>query len=688
MKKLLLAGLAALALGQAPAAFARTMTATDLATMRRIGAPVVSPDGRWLAYQLSETDLAANRRRNDIFVLDLQQRGATPTRVVTSPNRSESSPAFSPDGRQIYFLSDESGTQQIWRMERGAKAVQVTNAAVDIAGFSFSPDGRRLAVWADLDLRCTTFDCREVKPQEKGGSGRTYDQLFVRHWDTWAEPGVRSRIFTFPVVDGRVTGAGTPVATQLVGDAPSKPFGGAEEIAWSPDGRTLYFTMREAGRIEATSTNMDIFAVPADGSRPPVNLTAANQATDTLPAVSRDGKWLAFAAMARPGNEADRQVLQLRNIATGETRALTQEWDRSVGSIAWAPDGKSLLVTAQEVLDHPAFRVDVATGKVRRLTKEGNVGNVMPLRGGGVVYTLNSLTEPDDLYRMDGKGRSARLTAVNADKLADLDPVSVERFRFAGAGGDPVWGQIVKPKGARGKLPVAFLVHGGPQSSFANAWSYRWNPMLFASPGYAAVTVDFHGSTGYGQAFTDSISGDWGGKPLQDLKLGLAAAAAEDSQLDTANACALGASYGGYMMNWIEGNWPEGFKCIVNHDGVFDLRAMSYETEELWFTEWDLGGPYHENAAGIERWNPVNHVTKWKTPMLVIHSEKDFRIPVTQGLAAFTALQRRNIPSRLLVFPDENHWVLKPKNSIQWYGEVFSWLDQWLKGGGGATAAR
>ncbi|HEX8533740.1 MAG TPA: S9 family peptidase [Allosphingosinicella sp.] len=687
MKKLLLASLAALALAPT-AASARTMTATDLATLRRIGAPAVSPDGRWAVYQLSETDLAANRRRNDLFVLDLAARGAAPMRLMATPDVNETSPAFSPDGRQIYFLSSKSGKQQVWRLERGAKAVQVTDAATDISGFSLSPDGQRLAVWADLDLRCRTLGCTEVKPTEKTGSGRTYDQLFVQHWDAWAEPGVRSRIFTLPLVNGKAVGTGTPVGGTLIGDAPSKPFGGNEEIAWSPDGRTLFFTLREAGRIESTSTNMDIFAVPADGSGAPVNLTAGNQATDTLPAVSPDGKWLAYAAMARPGFEADRQVLQLRNLATGETRALTQGWDRSVGSIAWAPDGRSLLVTAQEVLDHPAFRVDVRTGKVTRLTKEGNVGNVLPLRSGGAVYTLNSLTGPDDLYRIDAKGRSARLTEVNADKLRDLDPVSVERFSFAGAGGDKVWGQIVKPKAARGKLPVAFLVHGGPQSSFGNSWSYRWNPMLFASPGYAAVTVDFHGSTGYGQAFTDSISGDWGGKPLQDLQLGLAAAASEDRQLDTANACALGASYGGYMMNWIEGNWPDAFKCIVNHDGVFDLRAMTYETEELWFTEWDLGGPYYENAAAIERWNPVNHVTKWKTPMLVVHSEKDFRIPVTQGLAAFTALQRRNIPSRLLVFPDENHWVLKPKNSIQWYGEVFSWLDRWLKGGGGATAAR
>jgi dipeptidyl aminopeptidase/acylaminoacyl peptidase len=404
--------------------------------------------------------------------------------------------------------------------------------------------------------------------------------------------------------------------------------------------------------------------------------------------VSPDGKWLAYAAMKRPGYEADRQVLQLRDLATGEVRALTEGWDRSVGSIAWAPDGKSLIVTAQEVLDHPVFRVDARTGRVTRLTGEGNANNVIPLRDGSILYTLNSIQAPDDLYRQSGKGRPMRLTSVNADKLAALDPVSVRRFRFAGAGGHPVWGQIVKPARARGKLPVAFIVHGGPQSSFANSWSYRWNPRLFVAPGYGAVSVDFHGSTGYGQAFTDAIREDWGGKPLEDLKLGLAAAGATDAQLDTGNACALGASYGGYMMNWIQGNWSDRFKCLVNHNGIFDNRAMAYETEELWFTEWEHGGPQYERPQAYEKWNPVNHVSAWKTPMLVVHSEKDFRIPYSQGLATFTALQRRNIPSRLLVFPDENHWVLKPKNSIQWYGEVFGWLDRWLKGGGGATGAR
>jgi len=342
-------------------------------------------------------------------------------------------------------------------------------------------------------------------------------------------------------------------------------------------------------------------------------------------------------------------------------------------------------VTAGDTLDDPVFRVDVPSGRVTRLTQGGVAGNVVPLRDGGLLYTLNSLQAPDDLYRLDRRGATTRLTRVNADRLAGLDPVSVQRFSFPGAHGDTVWGQIVKPSGAAGRLPTLLLIHGGPQSSFANGWSYRWNSWVFAAPGYAAVTVDFHGSTGYGQAFTDAIHHDWGGAPLQDLRLGLAAAGRTDAQLDTNNACALGGSYGGYMVNWIAGNWSDGFKCLVSHDGVFDNRALSYETEQLFFTEWEFGGPAYEPAAAaiMERWNPVNFVQNWRTPMLVIHSERDYRIPYSQGLAVFNALQRRGIPSRLLEFPDENHWVLKPNNSIQWYREVHRWLDQWLRGGSG-----
>jgi dipeptidyl aminopeptidase/acylaminoacyl peptidase len=674
IRSALLAAASAAAFILASPAAARPMTATDMHMMHRLGTPEISPDGKWAAFTISDTDLAANKRNNRLHLLDLTRAAAAPQPVRGAEKGHDA--VFGRDGA-LYFLMPVDEREQLFRMPIGGAPQQMSDFGADVSGFKLSPTGDRVIVWADQkdcpDLACaaTTF------PAKPDASGRTFDKMFVRHWDTWVEPGVRSRIYAFPIDGGKLAGMGVRLTGELEGDTPSKPFGGGEEIAFSPDGRTVFFALREAGTTEPNSTNLDIFASPSDGSAPPANLTDPNDATDNLPTVSPDGRTLAYVAMARPTYEADRQAIQLRDLATGQVRALTQGWDRSVASLAWSRDGRSLLVTAEDTQETPVFRVDVATGRVTRLTKEGSSGNVRPLPDGGAVFTRNSVMAPDDLYRLDRRGRVRQLTNVNRELLAELDPVTFDRFSFAGANGDRVWGIKVKPANATAKLPIAFLVHGGPQGSFGNGWSYRWNPRLFASPGYAAVAIDFHGSTGYGQAFTDSINRDWGGKPLEDLKLGLAHATANDPQLDANNACALGASYGGFMMNWIEGNWPDRFKCIVQHDGIFADRAMAYETEELWFTEWEHGGPQFQVPQEYEKWNPVHHVNKWKTPMLVVHGEKDFRIPYSQGLAAFTVLQRKGIPSRLLIFPDENHWVLKPKNSIQWYDEVFAWLGRW-----------
>ncbi len=679
MIKHLLAAAAASSLIAATPSLARPMTATDMHMMHRLGAPSISPDGRRALFTLSTTDLPRNKRSNPLMMLDLTRAGAMPQPVAALANAHDAT--FAADGA-IWYLAAVRGCDQLFRMTPGGKGLQMSDFGADISGFKVSANGSRVLVWADTrdcpDLACasTTF-----APQPKG-TGRVFDQLFVRHWDTWAEPGTRSRLYAFSVVGGKL-GTEKRVTGTLVGDTPSKPFGGGEEIALSPDGQKVYFALREAGRIESTSTNLDIFGAPTDGSAAPSNWTASNGGTDTLPTLSPDGLQLAYVSMGRASYEADRQVLMIRDLGRDELRAVTAKWDRSVSSIAWAHDGKSILVTAEDVMETPIWRVDLASGAVTRLTTSGHAGNVTPLRDGSVIFTQNSVMAPDDLFRVDRAGRLSQLTQVNRDLLAQLDPVSFEKFSFKGANGDTVWGMKMKPTGprtaAQAKLPIAFVVHGGPQGSFGNGWSYRWNPRLFTAPGYAVVSVDFHGSTGYGQGFTDAIRNNWGGWPLEDLKKGLAFATARDAQLDANNACALGASYGGYMMNWIEGQWPDRFKCIVQHDGVFDARAMAYETEELWFDEWEHGGKtYYEDPKAFERWNPVNYVANWKTPQLVITSEKDFRIPYTQGLAAFTALQRRGVPSKLLTFPDENHWVLKPQNSIQWYGEVFGWMNRWM----------
>jgi len=676
MKKLLLASVA-LASFAFPAT-ARQLTIEDVTMLSRVSSPAVSPDGHWLVWQQRETDLAGDKGRYDLWRLDLTAKGAKPEKLIGEWAVNETSPQFSHDGKTIWFQSDKGGEDNVWAIAvSGGAPTQVTDLKGGIGGFKVAPTEDKMLIWADRLPGAPSSEPAMIKKRDDAGNGRTFDQMFIRHWASWSD-GTRSQLFVLPMANGKASGYGKAIEGGLVGDSPSKPFGGGEEVSWSADGKTVFFALREAGRIEPLSTNLDIFAAPADGSAAPINLTDANDGMDNLPTASPDGKYLAWFAMKRPGYEADRQVLMVRDLASGQVRALTESWDRSVGSIVWSDDSKTIYVTAEDTQEVPIFAIDLKSGKPTRLTQEGSVSAVVPTAK-GLVYAMNSLTAPDDFYWLAGK-KSARLTSVNADKFAGIDMPTVTRFSFTGANNDKVWGYAVKPAGlAMGaKAPIAFMVHGGPQGSSNNSWSYRWNPALFAGAGYGLVAVDFHGSTGYGQGFSDAIRNNWGGWPLEDLKKGLDAATAKFTWLDGNNACALGASYGGYMMNWIEGNWPDRFKCIVQHDGVFDARAMAYETEELWFDEWEHGGhPYYEDPAAFEKWNPVNLVDKWKTPQLVITSEGDYRIPYTQGIAAFTALQRRDIPSRLIVFPGGSHWVLNPKESRQWYREVLGWMGKW-----------
>ena len=676
MKKLLLASVALVSF--AFPATARQLTIEDVTMLSRVSSPAVSPDGHWLVWQQRETDLAGDKGRYDLWRLDLTAKGAKPEKLIGEWSVNETSPQFSHDGKTIWFQSDKGGEDNVWAIAvTGGAPTQVTDLKGGIGGFKVAPTEDKMLIWADRLPGAPSSEPAMVKKRDDAGNGRTFDQMFIRHWASWSD-GTRSQLFVLPMANGKAAGYGKAIEGGLVGDSPSKPFGGGEEVSWSADGKTVFFALREAGRIEPLSTNLDIFAAPADGSAAPTNLTDANDGMDNLPTASPDGKYLAWFAMKRPGYEADRQVLMVRDLASGQVRVLTEDWDRSVGSIAWSENSKTIYVTAEDTQEVPIFAIDLKSGKPTRLTQEGNVSAVVPTAK-GLVYAMNSLTAPDDFYWLAGK-KGARLTSVNADKLAGIDMPTVTRFSFTGANNDKVWGYAVKPAGLTtgAKVPVAFMVHGGPQGSSNNSWSYRWNPALFAGAGYGLVAVDFHGSTGYGQGFTDAIRNNWGGWPLEDLKKGLDAATTKFTWLDGNNACALGASYGGYMMNWIEGNWPDRFKCIVQHDGVFDARAMAYETEELWFDEWEHGGhPYYEDPAAFEKWNPVNLVDKWKTPQLVITSEGDYRIPYTQGIAAFTALQRRDIPSRLIVFPGGSHWVLNPKESRQWYREVLGWMGKW-----------
>jgi len=665
----------------AVAAEPHPFTVHDLQGMDRITDPQPSPQGDRVAFVVRTTDFEANKGRTDLWRVGIDGSGLT---RLTSDPAADTNPRWAPDGKSLYFLSARSESSQVWRLAAaGGDPVQVTKLPLDVANLTVSPDGSRLAFSLEVFPDCPTIACTKERldaQEKKKSQARLYEGGvgFFRHWDTWLD-GRRNHLFTMPVAGGEPV----DLTRGMVADVPSRPFGGTEEFTFSPDGRTVVFAARVAGREEPWSTNFDLYSVPADGSQAPRNLTASNPAWDTQPAFSPDGKTLAYLAMSRPGFEADRFRIKLRDLATGRERVLAEEWDRSAEGVFFSADGRTLYTTASDVGQHPLFAIDVASGKVTKLVGDGHVREPQQA-GDRIVFGRDTLRSPAELFTVgrDGSGLT-QITRINREKVAAALMGDSEPFHFAGANGDTVYGWVTKPAGFQPgrKYPLAFLIHGGPQGSFNNEFHYRWNPQVYAGAGYAVVTVDFHGSTGYGQAFTDAIRMDWGGKPLVDLQKGLAAALAANPWIDGDRACALGASYGGYMINWIAGNWSDRFKCLVTHDGTFDQRLMYYSTEELWFPEWEQGGPYWQNPAGHEKHNPALFVDRWKTPMLVVHGALDYRVPDNQGIAAFNVLQRRGIPSEFLYFPDENHWVLKPANSILWHDTVLAWLDRWLKRG-------
>lgn len=668
-----------------PAQETHPFSVNDMLAMERLSDPQMAPDGSTVAFTVRTTDLAANRGRTDLWSVPVE--GGSPRRLTTH-EAADFHPRWSPDGRDLFFLSTRSGSSQVWRLPlAGGEPRQVTDLPLDAGNLVVSPDGRRIALTMDVFVECETLDCTAERLEERA-SGKTtgvaYDDLFVRHWDVWKD-GRRSHVFVLELDDsGAAAGEPVDLMRGLDQDAPPKPFGGAEEIAFGHGGDAVIFTSRLGGTEEAWSTNFDLYLAPADGSSEPVNLTASNPAWDSHPVLSPDGETLAWVAMERPGYESDRfhvRLARLDGARLEHERALTADWDRSVSGLAFSADGETLYVTAADLGQRSLFAVDVAGGEVTRLHGEGSIAG-LAVSEDRLVTLHNDLAGPSELYASgpDGSDRKP-LTAINAEQRAAARVGKYEQFTFAGWNDETVHGYLVRPVDfdPDRRYPVAFLIHGGPQGSFGNSFHYRWNPQAYAGAGYAAVMIDFHGSVGYGQDFTDSIRGDWGGKPLEDLQKGLAAALDRYPFLDGDRVCALGASYGGYMVNWIAGAWPERFRCLVNHDGVFDLRSMYYTTEELWFVEWDHLGSYFANADGYERHNPALLVDRWQTPMLVIHGALDFRVPETQGLAAFTALKRRRVPARLLYFPDENHWVLRPANSVQWHEEVLGWLARWLE---------
>ena len=683
MKPLLLALMFALLTLPAFAASSAELhpfNARDLAMMDRVSDPQLSPDGGRVAFTVDETDWASNKRVSSVWILDLTKPGAVPQKIMQGE-----SPRWSADGKTLYFLSDKSGSTQLWGVAAGASSSeQVSHLPVDINNYKISPDGQHILLSMDVFLNCKDLACTKAQLDTRAAdkaTGRVYHKLFVRHWNVWMD-GRRSQLFIAAVeADGQLAANPLWLTKGIDGDVPSKPEGDDSEYALSPDGKTVYFDVKIGGSSEAWTTNFDIYSVPADGSAQPKDLTAKNLAWDGYPLVSPDGRTLYYLAMRTPGFEADRFAIMARDLASGAMHEVDPHWDRSAGPLQISADGKTLYTATDDTGDHALFAVNAANGEPTRLTGHGNVTG-FDVAGTHLLVARQDFKHPTDLYLTGLDGQDFhQITHFNKARLANIRFADWQWFTFKGWNGDTVQGYVMKPVDyvPGKKYPVAFLIHGGPQGAWTDDFHYRWNPEVYAGAGFAVVTVNFHGSTGYGQAFTDAISQHWGDRPLLDLQKGWAAALGKFAFLDGNHACALGASYGGYMVYWIAGMWNQPWKCLVDHDGVFDTRMMYYATDELWFEEHENGGPQYLVPANYEKFNPLNHVKDWCVPMLVVHSAHDYRIPETQGFGAFTALQRRGIPSELLTFPDETHFVQKPQNSLQWHETVLTWLKRWTE---------
>lgn len=648
------------------------LTIEHLNKLNKIYDVQVSPDGRFVVYGQKNGGLAPADTTADLYLLDVQD-GNKVRRLTESVGR-EHDVRFSADGSALYFLADRSGSSQLWRLPlSGGEARQVTDLPLDVQGYMVSGDDKKVVLTLDVKPGCKDLACtiaHNKSTAEKKDSATAYDTLMVRHWDTW-EDGLKNHFFVADLGETAIKDAKDLMPEWDTDVA------GTGEAAFTPDGKNLVFSAKIPAADQSWHSNFDIFQVSLNGGQK-INLTKDNPAWDAKPQFSGDGRYMAYLAMKKPVYEADRFGLILLDLVTGERKELAPQWDRSIEDFVFAPDNRTVYATAQDLGQKGIFAIDHAFGEVTKVYSNGSAGDVA-VRGSNVFFTNHQLNAPADIYQLKNTGGEAYpLTQVNALTLKDIQLAEFEQFSFPGANDETVYGYWMKPWNfeAGKKYPIAFIVHGGPQGSFGNMFNTRWNAQLWAAQGYGVVMIDFHGSTGYGQAFTDSIARDWGGKPLEDLKKGLAFVTEQQPWLDKDNACALGASYGGFMMNWIAGNWNDGFKCLVTHAGLFDMPSFYGSTEELWFPEHDMGGPVWDKSTDYQKFNPAAFVDNWKTPMLVIHGLKDYRVPYAQGLGAFTTLQRKGIPSRLVIFPDENHWILKPANSERWYNEIFSWMKQ------------
>jgi len=692
-------------------------TFEDMMKLKRVGAPVPSPDGKWVVFDCVDVDLGANTRTSHLWIVPAS--GGESRRLNPTTNHEER-PRFSADGKRLIWTSKATDPTQIWMCDfdvnGGAlvgKPHQVTSISTGADGAIWSPDGKNIVFVSAVYPDCKDDACNKQRDEELKKSkvkAKIFSRLLYRHWNAFTE-FKRSHLFVIPAdatVEAGVSPAPSPESqpTRLPlqkssneprdltpGDHDVPPFslGGQDMYAISPDGQEVAYTSN-IDEVEATSTNNEIFVVPISGPATAGKKISTSPGSDTTPLYSPDGKYLAWRSQARAGFEADQWRLLVQDLHSDQTRDLTENFYRSVGSFAWEPNSKRLAFAAEDHGGAPIFGVSVDETEPAGGGADALHADDLVFRGDVLFFTRMSVRAPNEIWRMDPAPKDELatyslesglkpVTHMDDALLSQIDMQPLESFTFKGANNDDVQGFMVKPPGfdPSKKYPLKFLIHGGPQGAWGNSWTYRWNAELFAATGnYVVVMINFHGSTGYGQKFTDSVSGDWGGKPYVDVMKGLDYVQRTYPFIDKDREAALGASYGGYMANWLLGH-TDRFKCIVSHDGMFNAESAYGTTEELWFANWEFGGPPWKKRDVYRKWSPHEYAQNFKTPTLVVHGQNDYRLDVSQGFDLFTTLQVLKVPSKMLYFPDEGHWVLKPQNSQLWYKTVNDWVDQWCK---------
>ncbi len=654
------------------------ITFDNMIQMHRVGEAQVSPDGKWVAYTVSTPDMDANRGASNIWIVPTA--GGASLQLTQSGH--DSSPVWSPDGKTIAFLSSRSGDSQVYLLSMdGGEAKPLTHLSTGADIVKWSPDGKTIAFTSGVYPNCKDDACNSARDAEKEKNkvkAHVAEHLLYRHWTHWNE-GKRGHLLVVPV-DGSAAPRDLTAGANY--DVPPDERGGPGDLNFSPDSKEICFTA-VTDPVEAISTNGDLFLVPVAGGE--VKRITTQPGFDGGPAYSPDGRYIAYHAQLTPEYESDRWRVMLYDRATGKNENLSEGFDRSANELTWSADSRTIYFTAENETQQPIYSMAPRAGaEPKKLIADSyNLGISLSSDRKTLVFERTSLTMPAEIFAAASDGSGVRqLTHHNDYILASLKMNEPETFWFDGAGGTKVQAMMIRPPDfdATKKYPLLVILHGGPQTMFSNAWGYRWNAQVFSAAGYVSLMINRRGSTGYGQKFTDEITNDWGGKPYVDVMNGVDFVLKKYSYIDGTRMAAVGGSYGGYMANWIATHTGR-FKAIISHAGIYDKNSM-YATEELWFEEHDMQGMPWTSGENYRKWAPMTYagdLAKFKTPTLVIAGERDYRVPYTQSLEFFNTLQRQGVPSKLVVFPDEGHWVLKPQNSRFWYKTFLDWLATYLR---------